>query len=371
MNPFVYGTVVSGKHFFDRKEETSRIVKTLSGGNNMVLYAPRRFGKTSLIYKAMAELEKKGHICVYFDFMPVYSADSFVRAYSKALADKQNNLSNFAKTFSTLIKGLRPVISFNKEGLPEFSVNFESKNIDETAISSLLDITETLSAKGKRTLVFFDEFQEVVKLKGLKFEALLRSKTQRQSKTNYLFFGSKTHLISDMFNNKKRAFYNAAMQMSIGALPENETIEYLQRNLAKNKLADNLAKYLIEKAGAIPHYIQMLAGEIWQCCIGNKSVITKNIIDDCAAKIVELKSDYYMELFDRQSQSKKQLLWAISKNGKNIFSIAYQNEFRLPGAATVQRAAKELLLDGIIEKLKEEYFVADPFFKMFIESKSK
>ena len=78
MNPFSYGTIVKDSNFYDRKEECARIVSTLSGGNNVVLYAPRRFGKTSLVFKAIEQLEKAGFICIYFDFMPVFSPESFV-----------------------------------------------------------------------------------------------------------------------------------------------------------------------------------------------------------------------------------------------------------------------------------------------------
>ena len=59
MNPFSYGTIVKSDNFYDRKEECARITNTLSGGNNVVLYAPRRFGKTSLVFKAMEQLEKQ------------------------------------------------------------------------------------------------------------------------------------------------------------------------------------------------------------------------------------------------------------------------------------------------------------------------
>jgi predicted transcriptional regulator len=73
-----------------------------------------------------------------------------------------------------------------------------------------------------------------------------------------------------------------------------------------------------------------------------------------------------MEVFDRQSQSKKQLLQSLTIDGKNIFSAVYISTYRLKSIATIQRAAKELLADGIIEKQKDEYFIADPFFKLFV-----
>ncbi|MDR3267438.1 MAG: ATP-binding protein [Tannerella sp.] len=369
MNPFSYGTIVRGDHFYDRKEECAHIVKTLSGGNNLVLYAPRRFGKTSLVFRAIEELEVQGFICIYFDFMPVFSPESFVRLYTKALSAKQSNLQKFAQTFATVIKNLRLVLSFDAEGKPEFSVDFAGSSVDETTISQLLDMTESLSGgTDKRVIVFFDEFQEAEKLNNIHFEGLLRSKIQQQRRTNYLFFGSKTHLLRALFNDKKRAFYNAASQMTIGQLPEKETIAYLREKFAGSAitLSVETAKYIISVTSDIPHYIQLLAAEIWQYTINTHPVITKEIVDECTERLLIFKSDYYMELFDRQSKSRKQLLLALTLGGKNIFSAIYIRKHCLPGAATLQRAIKGLIMDGIVEKIKDEYFITDPFFKMFI-----
>ncbi|MDR0363971.1 MAG: ATP-binding protein [Bacteroidales bacterium] len=369
MNPFNYGTIVKGDNFYDRKEECKRIVRVLSGGNNIVLYAPRRFGKTSLVFKAMEELEKKGFICVYFDFMPVFSLESFVRLYSKALAKKQANLQKFVQTFASLIKNIRPVLTFGHDGKPEFSIDFMGGKIDETTVSQLLDLPEKIAGFRKRVLVFLDEFQDVEKLEKINFEALLRSKIQQQEKTNYLFLGSKTHILKELFNSKKKAFYNAAFQMTIIGLPKVDTMEYLRRKFAESNIVinDEEALYIISVTSNIPHYIQLLSSEIWQYMINTSKTVTKEIIDKCINLLIELKSDYYIELFDKQSRSKKQLLQALIKNGENIFSTAYIRTNNLSGAATIQRAISGLILEGIVEKTNSEYFITDPFFKLFIE----
>ena len=368
MNPFSYGTVVRSESFYDRKKECEKLVKTLSGGNNMILYAPRRFGKTSLVFKVMERLEQLGFLCIYFDFMPVFSPESFVRLYAKALSEKQSNINKFVQVFTSIIKRIRPIFTFGQDGTPEFSIDFSNVEVDETIISQLLDIPEQLAGKDKRVILFFDEFQEVEKLKNIHFEALLRSKIQQQQKTNYLFFGSKTHLLKEMFNGKKRAFYNSASQMSIGPLPQQDTIDFLKTKFAASNISidEDTIKYMIDVTSNIPHYIQLLASEIWQDAVNNQPVITKEIVGECTKKVLAHKSDYYMELFDRQSQSRKQLLKALTIEGKGIFSSEYIRQHRLPAVATLQRAVKDMVNNGIIEKASSEYFIADPFFKMFV-----
>ena len=368
MNPFLYGTIVKGGNFFDRKEECARIANTLSGGNNVVLYAPRRFGKTSLVFNVIEQLEQAGYICIYFDFMSVFSPESFVRLYAKALSEKQSNMSKFAQMFTAIIKTIRPVMTFGQDGNPELSIDFANTNVDETVISKLLEMPEMIAGKNKRVIVFFDEFQEVKKLEALNFEALLRGKVQQQQKTNYLFFGSKTHLLQEMFNNKKKAFYNSASQMTIGPLPERDTIEFLQTKFSLSNICINeeTAKYLIALAANIPHYIQFLASEIWQNTINMESVVTKNKVDESVQKVLAHNGDYFLELFIHRSQSQKQLLKALTYDGKNIFSSDYIKKYRLPPASTLQRSAKSLIKDGIIERKGDEYLITDPFFKMFL-----
>ena len=240
--------------------------------------------------------------------------------------------------------------------------------MNETVVSQLLDIPEMLAGKNRRVVVFLDEFQEISKLKSIHFEALLRSKVQQQQKTNYLFFGSKTHLLKEMFNDKRKAFYHSAFQMSIGSMPQQDTIDFLCAKFASSAIHIDVetAKYLILVAADIPHYIQFLASEVWQYMVNSQATITKTIVDECALKVVALKSDYYMELFDRRSQNQKQLLKALTYEGKNIFSANYINKHRLSALSTLQRSVTDMINNGIIEKKGDEYFITDPFFRMFV-----
>jgi len=368
MNPFSYGTIVKGQYFYDRHEECRRIVTTLEGGNNLVLFAPRRFGKTSLVFRAIEEMEKSGYVCIYFDFMPVYSRESFIESYSKAIISKQNNLQKAVKKIAAWISGIRPKIEFDQFGKPEFSIDFTDNKVSEKTLEDILDLPDRLASEAKRYIIVFDEFQEINKLNGENFERLLRSKIQQQEHVNYLFLGSRTHLLNDMFNNKGRAFYNAAMLMQIESLPKNETIEFLKNRFALSDIIINetVSLYLIEQAGNIPYYIQLLAAEVWQNVISLHQEINTEIIASCAERIVDLKNDYYFELYDRQSAYQKKLMKSLLVSGENVFSTDYTRRFRLSATSTTQKALLGLVENGIVEKVEGIYFIADPFFKRFL-----
>jgi len=370
MNPFSYGTIVRGDYFYDRKEECDRIVSTLYNGNNLVLFAPRRYGKTSLVFRAMDQLEQKGVTCIYFDFLPVYSLETFVNLYINAIEKKQNNLQKLVQIISTVVKNIRPKLTFDTQGNPEFGIDFLESKVSIETLSEVLDLPEKIAQAGKKVVVIFDEFQEITKLNKYGFENLLRSKIQQQQQVNYLFLGSRTHLLSDMFNNKNRAFYNSASHMQLSTLPHEDTVEFLQEKMGLSdiKIDRPTALFIIEQSGDIPYYIQLLAAEIWQYMINSQTIVTNEIVLLCSERIVELKQDYYYELFDRQSVMQKQLLKALSQSGESVFSKEYAKRFRLSTTSTTQKAILVLMDSGIIDKTDAGYFISDPFFNRFLQN---
>ena len=124
-NPFKFGYIVSGDFFYNREEELLRIKQTLSGGNNVTLYAPRRYGKSSLVKKALKELENEGYTTVYLDFMSVYSRETFIKNYTRAIADKKStSLESMVKKIAGFISGIVPSITFDSAGIPTFSLSW-------------------------------------------------------------------------------------------------------------------------------------------------------------------------------------------------------------------------------------------------------
>lgn len=333
------------------------------------MFAPRRYGKTSLVFKVIEELETQDVQCIYFDFSPVFSIESFVTSYLDAIKKKQTNLQKFIQTFAGLIRNIRPKLTFDLSSNPEFGIELLEQSISVQTLSDVLDLPEKLSQNGKRIVVVFDEFQEITKFDKFNFESLLRSKIQQQN-VNYLFLGSRTHLLNDMFNNKKRAFYNSASPIQLNTLPREETVMYLQRQFRSSDIAlsrEN-ALLLIEEAGDIPYYIQFLAAEIWQYVVNYVHDVNSEIIKICSKKIIELKQDYYFELFDRQSVLQKKIPKALVVSGENIFSKQYSQQFRLSTASSIQKALVVLMENGLVYKTQNTYFISDPFFKRYVQN---
>lgn len=371
-NPFKFGKIVYGEHFYNREKELAKIKATLTSGNNVALYAPRRYGKSSLISKVLKEMEQEGYLCVHFDFMSVYSQRTFIEYYSREIlkSQKRFDLKVVLSRFTSIVKNIKPSVSFDQTGNPEFSLAFLENADKEQSLVDVINLPEQLAGENQKYIIAFDEFQEMNKLNGENFEKLLRSQIQKHKNVSYVFFGSKTHLLKDMFNNKNRAFYNSAYIMNLEKMAKEDSVSFLQNAFTSSgiKLGSDIAYDIIRKVDNIPYYIQFLAHEVWEfAMIHNVNIIEEPMLDDALLSILELKNDYYWELTNHQSNHRKKLLLALSNDAKELYSDATSKKYELGASSSTQKSLEVLLNEGLIERNKNRYEFSDPIYKMFIK----
>jgi hypothetical protein len=172
-----------------------------------------------------------------------------------------------------------------------------------------------------------------------------------------------------MFTNKNRAFYNAASVMTIDTIAEEKSIKYLIDRFQSSamNISEACASYLLQRTENIPYYVQFIAFEIWQDLIlrQDKSIENKHI-DDAIERVLNLKSDYYWELTNRQTSYRKKVLYAISQSVEELFSKKVTKAFNLGAVSSTQKAIDVFIEDGIIERKESKYYFSDPLYKIFV-----
>ena len=373
MNPFKYGGVVSGKYFYNREEEIRNIKEDLSNGINLLIYAPRRYGKTSLIQKIITELENEGINTIYLDFFNVTDLNRFLEIYSIKILNKQKfSVENTIRKFREFVKGILPSVTIDESGKPQFSVNFIKPVMEKRSFEEVVNLPEKISGS-KKWIVILDEFQEINRLNGENFEKQLRSVIQFHKNVSYVFMGSKTHIILNMFRDKKKAFYNFAKTVKLDTIKKEETIKYLKSRFNQSGIKVNIEaiEEIIKISDNIPYYIQFIASELWQKKIKEKNEIKITDIEKVTEKLISAETDYYLEIYGNLSGYQKRVLNALCISGENIYSKQYMEKNRLSTSSSTQRAVNKLINSGIIEKKEENYVFSDPFFKKFVKLRIK
>ena len=122
---------------------------------------------------------------------------------------------------------------FGDGGMP-FTTTLEARD-SEVLLSDLMKIIDHYAEK-RRLVIALDEFQEVAAYSGGHFEKILRSYIQTQNRVSYIFAGSQQHLLSEMFSDKSRAFYNLADTLLLPTIEEKEYLLWLSDLFSQNNI---------------------------------------------------------------------------------------------------------------------------------------
>ena len=217
-NPFVYQGYEGPEYFCDRAEETKNMISALNNGRNLTLISPRKIGKTGLINHAFYQIKKenKEAICIYVDIFSTKNLQEFVETLCRAvIEDALEREKSFANKVLDFFKGLRPTITPDMmTGLPTVSVSVVPVQAEYT----LKSIFTHLNELGKPVYLAIDEFQQITEYPEKGTEAMLRSYIQFIHHVNFIFSGSKKHLMEEMFCAPNRPFYQSTQLMNLEPL---------------------------------------------------------------------------------------------------------------------------------------------------------
>lgn len=364
-NPFKFGKEVSGYQFYDRQEATHSLLRKLrDGSTNVVLFAPRRYGKTSLVLKVIEQLSRADGVCgLCFDMTRVPSVERFCEEYANAVYAMFGGRKELVHKFMDYLSHLHPTFSISGEVKLDYGAKMSA-----TSIAEVLDLPEKLAHDmgDKPIVVAFDEFQDVAVLsKEFPLEKIFRSCIQAHKNVRYVFLGSKTHLMKRMFGDATRPFYNSALPMPLPKPPEDESVEFLISRFrdAGLVLSPENAQSILAASENIPYYLQAIASLTFECATDkNHAEVQSSDISAAIEAFIGINAELYDERLHGLSDTKRALLEALAREPVAKFDEAYRNRHRLPVTSTLHTALGELVDAGLVDRTPTEVRLADPLF---------
>lgn len=376
-NPFKFGKEVSGYQFYDRKSDQESLYRKLADGStNVVLFAPRRYGKTSLALRVLERLSVvEGIKGICFDMTRVPTLERFCEEYANAVYALVGGHRELLHRLGGYLAHLHPSISLSGDGAP--SITFEyGTSLSPTSVAEVLDLPERLAADlgGVPVAVAFDEFQEVASLsRELPLEKIFRSCIQGHRNVRYVFLGSKTHLMKRMFGDSTRPFYNSAFPMPLGKPPEDESVEFLVSRFRDAGLALGTAEAdaILAASDNIPYYLQAIASLAFERVASrNGGEVEAADVAAAVEEFVGMNAELYEERLRGLSASKRALVDALAAEPVSAFSEGYRARHGLPVSSTLHSALKELVDDGFVETDAQAYRLSDPMLVRYVRQSS-
>ena len=362
-NPFRYGSRVSGGAFFDRERIMSDMLGVIDGGNNIVLYGPRRYGKSSLVGEVMSNLRTKGWVCAEVNMMDVASLEDFITQYARALYRETAPVIGTIRHVAGLFRRVSPKIGIDADGRPELKFEISSRKAGVAALRDVLELPAKICPSGK-TLVVLDEFQEVESLGlGLQFERTMRSVIQNQPDISYVFLGSKTHMLERMFASPSRPFYNSAQKFMLSRPQADASRRFVVERFRSVgvKISDELARRVVELAGNVPYYVQAVSSWVYNAVAGGRSRTVRTAdVEEAFQSFYATETILMESVFASRPESQRLLMRALAKEPVSRFDEEYRDRHALPSTSTVNTALRRLVKESVVEMQDGDYVLADP-----------
>lgn len=371
-NPFKYGKEVSGCQFYDRRESADELHRLLKDGvANVVLYAPRRYGKTSLVVKVLEQFRTEGISCIHFDLSKVSSVERFCEEYASSVYALQGGFREVSHKVLEYIAHLHPTLTGTALGKKSIRLDYGGR-MNALSLTDVLDLPEKISQEtgGSPIVVAFDEFQEVADLShDIPLESVFRSCIQSHKNVRYVFLGSKTHLMKRMFGERTSPFYKAAQNMKIGKPPRDESGDYVVSRFAGEGLpvAKAALERILSASENIPYYVQAISAYAFMSVERrNAREVAVEDVDTAIGRLLESESDYYEEILHGLSSAQRTVLEALAQEPTGRFDEKYRERHGLASLSTVHSSLTELVERGILEKERSAYALGDPLLARYV-----
>ena len=364
-NPFIVGKYLSDEYFCDRKTETDFLRKQIENGRNVALISPRRIGKSGLIrhFFNQADILEKYHV-FFVDIYATNSLAEFVYTFGKEIYEQLKPQSTIWKEkFFQTISSFR--IGFKLDpmtGAPGLDLGLGDIQAPQT---SLDEIFSYIDEADKPCIIAIDEFQQIGDYSEKNVEALLRTKIQKCQKAQFIFSGSKRHMMTNMFNSPSKPFYQSAISMGLDPIPLEVYSEFAIQLFEKRgkQIDSSVIEDIWNRYNGYTWFVQMMMNELF-ALTEDGAICHVDMIPEAQRNVVMSQESGYKDILSNIPPKQKIVLQAIAKEGvaNSITSAKFIKKYNLNSASAVQAAIKLLLQNDIITKNENSYRVYDYFF---------
>jgi hypothetical protein len=365
MNPFPYSRPVAVEDLLDRDDEAEALLRNAESGGNSRLVAPRRYGKTSLVGRLMHDAEKLGWATVYVDFFGVLTLSDVAERIELAYAEQlQGGLRAW---FAGVRRMLRPTVTAGGGPLPA-SVGVSLDAQAEPPLLDRLALPRRLHERdGRRVLVVFDEFQDVLGAQD-RADAVIRSEIQHHGDAaSYVFAGSHVGMMRELFADKRRAFFGQAAPVPLPPLAPDDVADYVHRRFASSGREVGIAlELLLAAAQGHPQRTMLLAHHLWDATPPG-STANEATWTEAYERAMNDVQDELRAVWSGLSVGQRRVLVSIAENSDALYAAARSHGGSRGGA--VSTAVRVLVDAGEVvddPDTRTGYRVVDPLLAVWL-----
>ncbi len=369
-SPFSFGKIVFKNTFVNREEEKQRLKANFSSGINTILISPRRWGKSSLVKEVASQLsssDKNIRFC-FIDLFAIRSEEDFYETLAKEVIKcSSSKVEEWLKAGKNFFTHLIPTFSVGINPQEDFSVSMDWKELKKHK-GEILNLPEKIATQKKIKIVLcIDEFQNIKNFdKENNLEKILRSYWQQHKHVTYCLYGSKRHMMADIFNEKNKPFYRFGDIILLQKIKIEYWKKFIQTSFTKTgkSIPIDLAEKIAVLMTCHPYYIQQLAHLVWQCT--EKKTVPENI-EQSIEDLFRWNEPLYQQEIENIGNTLLYLLIAIASGETVLTSAKVMHKYKLGTPNNVSKNKLILQKNDIIDYSNNQYNFLDPVFEMWFK----
>lgn len=367
-NPFVFGKAVEGSYFTNITKDAEHLEANLTHGINTILISPRRWGKTSLVKKVMANIISPDIKIIYIDVFSCKSEYDFYKIFASTIIQQTSSkIEEWMTTAREFLSRVITKVAFSPDSIQEYSLSFEFPAKDDA--EDILQLPERIAQKkGIHIVLCLDEFQQVAEFQdSMTFQKKLRSVWQHQQNVSYCLFGSKRHLMTELFSDSSNPFYKFGDMMFLKKIPTEEWIPFICHKFQETGkvITEKQAERICKVTENLSSYVQHLSWIVWYKA---KPVVTNEMVDESIEELLEQNKVFFQREVEGLTELQLNLLKAIANGVDTGFTKKEViKKYRLESSANVQGIKKSLLKKDLIDIDGSIITYNDPLFKLWIK----
>ena len=368
LSPFTFGRTVRGNMFTDREKETAKLRSNFENRINTTLISPRRWGKSSLVEKVATQVNSKKIKVVSLDLFAVKNEEDFYRLLStsilKATSGKVNEWMETGKKF---LKVINPTFSVGIDPVQDFEIKMSWEELQKN-YKEVLHLPEKIAKeKDIDIIICIDEFQNVASFENPDlFQKRLRSEWQHHERTTYCLYGSKQHMLMELFEKQSMPFYKFGEIMYLPKIEEKYWIKFIVNGFDRtNKsITEELASLIAKTVSCHPYYVQQLAHLTW---INTQKKATAEIIIQCTDDLLNQNAILYYKETEDFSSTQLNFLKAVASNAEELSSKETIERFSLGTSANVSKLKETLQTKEVIDIQMGKVEFIDPAYELWFK----
>jgi hypothetical protein len=368
--PYHYGSPAGVEHFCDREAVLDSLVARMLTRNNVILLSPRRYGKTSILLRAIDQVRAGRGATGYVSLIRCSSRREVAEAVAAGILN--GPLSWFARRregLKELLRDLRisPTLSVDPSGGIAISFTGAAAATDWNEVMG--DALRLLVRRGDRhpASLVLDEFQRAVEIDpGL--GGVFKAMADELRTTSLVFAGSKLHLMRRLATGPGAPLLGMGERISLDVIPEPAMTEYLcRRAIAGGKSMDPaVAQRIYTSVDGIPNDVQRLAFEAY--------LVAGRRVDDAAVdrgleRILSHQATDFAELYERLAPTQQRILRVLAgEPTATVYSAAFMESVDVSNPNAVRAALDVLAARELVRRAGRQWRVSNAFFRAWLQS---